>query len=150
MASLSALPPPPPLEIHHQNAAEKWKSFSLSWRSYALALELSTKDEDVQVGTLLTVIEAEAQEVYRKCTWTDPANAEKIDPVLTQFQEYCEPKKNVPFERYCFNQRQQQPGETYDQYKTALKKLTEGCAFSSITPDEILRDRLVFGIADNT
>ena len=85
------------------------------------------------------------------CTWTDPADAEKIDPVLKQFQEYCEPKKNLSFERYCFNQRQQQPEELYDQYNSALKKLAEGCAFSiaSITPDKILRDRLVFGIADD-
>ena len=125
------------------------KNFSLSWRSYALALELSQKDEDVQVGMLLTVIGAEAQEVYTTLTWTDRVDAGKIDPVLKQFQDYCEPKKNVLFERYCFNQRHQQPGVTYDQYKPALKKLAEGCAFSSITPDEILSDRLVLGIADN-
>ena len=91
----------------------------------------------------------EAQEVHATFTWTDPADTEKIDPVLNQFQEYCKPKKNVPFKRRCFNQRQQQPGETYDQYNTALKKLAEGYAFSSITPDEISRERLVFGIADN-
>ena len=114
MASSSVLPPPSPLEIHHQNAAEKWEKFSLSWRSYALALELSKKDEDVQVGTLVTVIGADSQEVYTTFTRTNPAGAEKIDAVLKQFQEYCEPK-NVPFERYCFNQRQQQPGEAYDQ-----------------------------------
>ena len=33
----------------------------------------------------------------------------------------------------------------YDQYKTALRKLGENCNFQAITPDEILRDSLVFG-----
>lgn len=66
-----------------------------------------------------------------------------------KFAEYCQPRKNVPFERYRFNKRVQEAGESYDQYKTALRKLAEGCDFNSITPDEILRDRIVFGIRDN-
>jgi hypothetical protein len=61
---------------------------------------------------------------------------------------YCEPRINIPFERYRFNRRSQEPGETYDQYRTALRKLAENCDFGSITPDELLRDRLVFGIRD--
>ena len=32
---------------------------------------------------------------------------------------------------------------------TALLKLADGCEFQTITPNEILRDRLVFGIKDN-
>ena len=149
MASSSVLPPPPQLDIHHSNAAEKWKQFALRWKHYSLSLELSKKDEDAQVGTLLTVIGPEAQEVYTTFEWENEGDEEKIQLVLDQFKAYCEPKKNIPFERYCFNQRQQQTGETYDQYKTALKKLAEGCDFAKITPDEILRDRLLFGISDN-
>ena len=149
MTSSSTLPPPPQLDIHHSNAAEKWKQFALRWKHYSLALEMSKKDEDAQVGTLLTVIGPEAQEVYITFEWENEGDEEKIQLVLDQFKAYCEPKKNIPFERYCFNQRQQQTGETYDQYKTALKKLAEGCDFAKITPDEILRDRLLFGIADN-
>ena len=55
----------------------------------------------------------------------------------------------MPFERYRFNRRVQEPGETYDQYRTALLKLAEGCDFQTITPKEIVRDRLVFGIKDS-
>lgn len=38
--------------------------------------------------------------------------------------------------------------ESYDHFRTALLKLAEGCHFETITPDEILWDRLVFGIKD--
>ena len=34
------------------------------------------------------------------------------------------------------------------QYRTALRKLAEGCEFATITLQEILRDRLLFGIKD--
>jgi hypothetical protein len=57
---------------------------------------------------------------------------------------------HLAFERYRFNKRMQEAGETCDQYLTAAqRKLTEGCEFHTITPEEILRDRLVFGIRDN-
>ena len=143
------LPPPPALEIHDLQAAEKWKKFKLAWDNYSLATELNDKSEAIQVATLLTVIGEEAREVFSTFAWTTAGNSAKIGPVLTKFEEYCQPRKNVPFERYLFNRRVQEPGETYDQYRTALLKLTDGCEFQTITPDEILRDRLVFGIRDN-
>ena len=144
------LPPPQPLEIHDPQAAEKWKKFKRAWINYALATGLNSKDEAVQVATLLTVIGEEAREVFFTFTgWTTEGDEAKIGPVLAKFEEYCQPRKNIPFERYRFNRRSQEPGETYDQYCTALRKLGESCDFQSITPDEILRDRLVFGISDS-
>ena len=122
--------------MHDQNVGEKWTTFKLAWDNYTIAQGLKEKDESVQVATLLTVIGEEARAVFSTFQWDD-ADAHKI-----------EPRKNVPFERYKFSRRQQQPGETYDQYKTALRKLAQTCAFDSITPNKILRDRLVFSIAD--
>ena len=149
MATRFALPPPSALEIHCANAAEKWKKFLLAWNNYSLATKLNTEDEAVQVATLLTVIGEPARDVFSTFQFTTEADKQKIQPVLTKFQEYCEPRRNIPFERYLFNKRIQEPGETYDQYLTELRKIAEGCEFDNITPDEILRDRLVFGIRDN-
>ncbi len=143
------LPPPPALDIHDSQAAEKWKKFKRAWTNYALATELNKKSEEIQVATLLTVIGEEAREVFSTFTgWAAEGDDSKIGPVLLKFEQYCQPRKNVPFERYRFNRRGQEPGETYDQYRTTLRKLAEGCDFQTITPDEILRDRLVFGIRD--
>ena len=104
----------------------------------------------VQVATLLTVIGEEALEVFATFSnWTNEGDDAKIEPVLIKFATYCQSRKSIPFERYCFNRCTQQPGETYEQYRTALRKLADSCDFRSITPDEILRDRFVFGIADD-
>ena len=150
MASGHALPPPQPLDIHDTRASEKWKRFKLAWENYARALELDKKSEAVQVATLLTVIEEEARDVFSTFKdWVLPGDEGKIKPVMTKFKAYCQPRKNVPFEHYRFNRRTQEPGKTYDQYRTALRKLAEGCDFESTTPDEILRNRLVFGIKDS-
>ena len=149
MASGFAFPPLPPLEIHDTNASEKSKKFRLAWSNYLLAAELNKKPDGVQVSTLLTVIGEEARDIYSTFTdWAEEGDETKIKPVLEKFAAYCMPRKNVPFERYKFNRRMQEAGESYDQYKTALRKLAEGCDFRTITPEEILRDRLIFGISD--
>ena len=58
----------------------------------------------MQVAILLTVIGEEAQEVFSTFTnWNAEGDEAKIEPVLTKFEEYCQPRKNIPFERYCFN-----------------------------------------------
>ena len=142
------LPPPVALEIHDVQAAERWRRFKTAWSNYSIATGLNTKDESVQVATLLTVIGEDAREVYSTFTWDAVGDDTKINPVLVKFQSYCQPRKNIPFERYKFNRRAQEGGESYDQYRTALRKLANECSFGTITPDEILRDRLVFGIRD--
>ena len=43
----------------------------------------------------------------------------------------------------------QESGKSYDHYRTALRQLAERCEFESITPNQILRDKLMFGIRDS-
>lgn len=141
-----SLPPPPPLEIHDPQVADKWKRFKRAWTSYSLATELNKKPQAVQVATLLTVIGEEAREVFSTFgDWAAEGDEGKIELVLDKFESYCEPRKNLHFNRYRFNRRVQEPGETYYQYRTALRKLADSCGFDKITPDEIFRDRLCSG-----
>ena len=144
------LPPPPPLDIHGPQVSKKWTRFKRAWTNYTLAMELSKKPQPVQVATLLTIIGEDAREVFSTFTgWETEGDENKLDPVIAKFEEYCRLQKNIPFERHCFNRRQQEAGETYEQYCTALRKLSQICEFHTITQEELLRDRLVFGIRDD-
>ena len=97
------------------------RNFRLAWENYALATELNKKAQPVQVATLMTVIGEDAREVCSTFTdWAQEGDDQKIAPVLKKLGEYCEPRKNIPFERYRFNRRVQDPGETYNQYPKAL------------------------------
>ena len=64
--------------------------------------------------------------------WASDTNQNKIQPVLQNFAAYCQPLKNVPFERYKFYSRMQESGESYDHYQKALRQLVERCEFESI------------------
>ena len=106
MAS-NALPVSAPLEIHDSNAADKWRKFLAAWENYALATELGDKPQYV-----LTVIGEDGREVYSTLRdWAHDGDDHRIVPVLRKFAEYCQPRKNVPFERYKFNKRTQESGE---------------------------------------
>ena len=90
------------------------------------------------------------QKVFAMFTvWASDTYQNKIQPVLQKFAVYYQPLKNVPFERYKFYSRMQESGESYDHYQTALRLLVERCEFESITPNQILRDKLVFGTCDS-
>ena len=96
------------------------------------------------------VVDEDAREVYSTFSnWDAEGVQAKLDPVLAKFEQYCHPRRNVHFQHYCFNCRQQEARERYEQYRTALRKMAQECEFGTITPDEILRDRLVFGVRDD-
>ena len=113
-------------------------------------MKFNQEPKAVQVATLLSVVEAEVRKVFAMFTdWASNTNQNKIQPVLQKFTAYCQPLKNVPFERYKFYSRMQESGESYDHYQTALRQLVERCKFESITPNQILHDKLMFGIRDS-
>ena len=62
-------------------------------------------------------------------------------------QDHFMPKPSAIFQRFKFNTRSQQPGETTAMFLAELRHLSEHCEFG-ITLDEMLRDRLVCGVRD--
>ena len=145
MATRLTLPPPPALEIHEGNVAEKWKKFHFAWSNNALA----SAKQKVRASTGGYTADSHWRG-RKKCLLyfrlDDETNKNKIEPALPQFANYCQPRKNIPFDHYHFNKQAKEAGKSYDQYKTALRQLPKGCEFTTITPEEILRGRLIFGI----
>ena len=138
MAFLHSLPAPHSLEINDSNVAEKWSEWKETWEHYSVASKVNKEEGDIQVAAFLTAIGPEAREVFK--TWNLSATERKdIKGVIECFDNYCNPRKNIPFERYLFNSRQQEPGESFDRYVTALRQIAGKCAFGAITPDDLLR-----------
>ena len=97
----------------------------------------------------MSVIGKDARKAFDAFEWGETGDDSKIDDVLANFDEYCEPRTQVIYERYRFNNSNQEPGESIASYLTELWTITKNCQHESITPDEILRDRIVLGIRDD-
>ena len=64
---------------------------------------------------------------------------------MEKFKAYCNPRKNLTYERHIFNTKNQQAGENIDAYVTDLKNKASLCEFSTLK-DSLIRDRIVCGI----
>ena len=69
-----------------------------------------------------------------------------MDKVIEQFERYCNPRKNVVFERYQFWKITQR--DSVDQFVTRLKNKVKSCEYTSV--DDMVRDKFVFSIQDLT
>jgi len=139
------IPPPDILKLNDGSTASNWRTWVSAWNNYRLATKLDKEKEARQVATLLAVIGKEANKVFRTFTWASPDEAKKIASVVSKFEEYCIPRENTIYERFLFCTRDQRESETLDQYLTELRQIAANCDFESITPDQLLRDRLVTG-----
>ena len=73
------------------------------------------------------------------------ADQQDIIKVLEKLEVYCIGETNETYERYVFNKCDQQQGESFDSYLSALHSLIKICNFRTLQ-DNLLRDHVVLGI----
>ncbi|UYV62790.1 K02A2.6-like, partial [Cordylochernes scorpioides] len=130
----------------HGNVAENWRRFKQRLMLYLEATEKATKPDKLKVAILLNFIGEEALEVFNTFHLKED-EAENFDLVINKFDDFCEPKKNVIFERFKFFSATQKDGESIDSFITELKGLSTSCEYES-QKDSLIRDRIVYGIQD--
>ena len=138
-------PPPKPL-IMGDNLATRWRKI---WLRYEIDTGINKQEGLVRVATLLPVIGEDGARVYDTFTWLPSENEQCIDQVLSKFDSYCEPRTQVIYEHFRFNNRVQEAGENVSAYITELRTIAKNCARGGITADEIIRDKLVLGLRDD-
>ena len=125
MAMHLGLPPPEALDLSGGNISANWKKFKQKYTNYKIATRISSKNSATRVATLLTVSGNNAIDVFNTLTLDKEGNDKKIKKLLLKFEEHCQPKKNVSYERYKFFLRAQESGKSIDQYVMTLRKLCE-------------------------
>ena len=132
MAGRQLFNPPDPLPLSKGNSSQNWKRFQQKWTKYELATGIFRKEDQVCVATFLTVIDKEPLHVYHAFTWESKDNKIKIDKVLEQFNNFCEPQKNTIYERFLFFSRGQESGESINKYATVLRNMANNCEFQDL------------------
>ena len=131
------------------NVAENWRKWKQRFQVYLTASGIDAKDQKVQSATLLHVAGEEALEIYNTFTWDKDGDDQKVSAIMAKFEAHCNPRKNITWERHLFNTRNQQPGETIDQYVTDLRTKAKTCEFGTLS-DSLIRDRIVGGIISDS
>ena len=128
------------------NTSENWRRFKQQFDIYITASGCEKKDDAVKIAILLNFAGEDAIEVFNTFQFAE-GDEKKLDKVLEQFEQYCNPRKNVVFERHQFWQITQEDSETVDQFITRLKNKAKSCEYPPPV-DDMLRDKFVFSIRD--
>ena len=138
------LQPPDPFNFGNPDDWSRWRQRFQQFREASgLSAEAATK----QISTFLYCLGEEAESVLASTNATG-ADRRDFDCIIAKFDAYFQVRKNVIYERARFNRRNQQSGETAEQYIMALYALAKNCDYGGMT-DEMIRDRLVVGIRDS-
>ncbi|XP_032233946.1 uncharacterized protein LOC116616143 [Nematostella vectensis] len=140
----SSTPLPGKLELKG-NLGSNWKRFKRVWDNYEIASRLNTQSKALRVATLLTCIGPDVLDIYDGLPFESEADQKDIDKVLKLLEAYCIGETNETYERYVFNKREQDQGESFDSYLTCLRPLAKTCNF-----DGLIRNKIVLGINDNS
>lgn len=145
---MDKLSPPPQLNLTG-NLAENWRRFKQQYEIYEAASGTDQKDEKVRSMTFLHVVGSESLEIYNTFSWDEDGDKFKLTAICEKFEDYCNPRKNVTFERHVFFTRNQREGEKYDTYITDLRNKSSTCEFGTLC-EGLIRDRIVCGIRSDS
>ena len=125
---------------------EEWPKWIRRFERYRLACGLNGKSEEMQVNALIYYMGDQADDILISFGLS-AEDKKKYNAVTQKFEGYFVLRRNTIYERAKFNQRKQNPGETADDFITALYGLVEHCEYGELSK-AMIRDRIVVGIAD--
>lgn len=103
------------------NVAENWRCFKQKFEIYLVATGYEEKSKKKKACILLNLAGEQAIEMYNTFTYNEGESKEDIEVVVTKFEEQCNLKRNVTYERHVFNKRSQVSTETIDAFVTELR-----------------------------
>ena len=124
---------------------EDWTSYTERLQEYFIANGL--EDAAKKKAVLLSIVGAETYQLMRNLTAPAKPTEKSFDQLIKLVEEHHHPAPSVILQRFKFASRRQKPGESIATFVSELRRLSEHCNYGQ-TLDEMLRDRVVCGIAD--
>ena len=140
--------PPPPPALNPEADPAEWRRWKRLFEAYVVLTKLATKDAAEREATIVTILGVGAMDLYDSLPFANDEERQEVKAVLGYLEQHFLGRRNTIYERYLFSTRQQEEGETFQHYLAALRKHAAHCDFENITPNQILRDKLVYGIRD--
>ncbi len=124
---------------------EEWTQYSERLAHFFAANDI--EDAAKKRAILLTVMGPATYKQLRSLVSPAKVDDKTYKELVDALQSYYSPKPSEIVQRYKFNSRYRQPGESVSTYVAELRALAEFCNYGTALND-MLRDRLVCGIND--
>jgi hypothetical protein len=140
--------PPGPLVID-KDVCDNWKLWKQMWQNYIIITHIDKQTEDYQVALLLHSLGTEALRIYNGMKFESGENAKKTSDIILKFDKHFLGESKEFFERFQFNRRCQESGESIEQYLSELRNKARTCGFCDCMRDKLIMDRFLLGISDD-
>ena len=124
---------------------ETWTAYTERLQEYFLANDVDVAEK--QRAILLSVCGAATYQLIRDLVSPARPNTKTFDEIVQLVQDHHQPPPSFIVQRYNFNMRNQEEGETISAFIAGLRRLSEHCRYEAMLED-MLRDRLVCGVRD--
>ena len=118
------------------------------WSNYEITSRLVKQPKEERTATLLTCLGADALEIVDSLDFANDEERKDIDVIPEKLEVFFVGETNEIYERYQFNKRDQESGESIDSYVASLCTFAKTCNYGSLL-DSLIRDRIVVGLRDN-
>ena len=129
--------------------ANNWKQWKQVWSAYELVTRLNEQTDEYRVAAFITCIGPKALAIHNGLPFQSEDEKKNLAKILELWETYCLGKTNIIYERYRFNNRNQDAGESIDTYASNLRSLSDTCNFGALK-DEMIRDRIVCRVRDSS
>ena len=135
----------PVMRYSTSNQAETWRKFKLRLQYYLEGkFSRNQLTNERKTGTLLTCLGQKGIGIL-EC-FNLPEKPDSYAELLVLFDGHFNPRKNIVYERFEFNQIIQKSGQRVNEFILSLKTQAMSCEF--LERDNMIRDRLVVGVVD--
>ena len=101
------------------------------------------------MAAFITCIGPQALTIHNGLPFQSEDEKKNLAKILELWESYCLGKMNIIYERYRFNNRNQDAGESIDTYASSLRSLSDTYNFGTLK-EEMIRDRIVCRVRDSS
>lgn len=142
----SQLLKPEVFSFHDENVSQLWNNWKQEFKLYLRASSQEKHKDEVKVALFLNFIGKEGRKIFK--TFELDEDTVKLDDVFSDFDDYCNPKKSVPVERYKFLKIKQGESQKFDSFLLDLRSAVENCEYEDLE-DSIIRDQIIIGVTND-
>ena len=129
---------------NYNEREEEFETYVARMKHYFKANDVPTEK---QVSVLLTLIGPKGFALANNLLSPKSLDKCKFDEIVESLTTHYKPKKILIFERYKFQTRNQNAGESIAEYVASIKDLARTCDYGE-TLNDMLRDRFVIGLSN--
>ena len=128
-----------------KESEDDWTSYTERLQQYFVANKVEAAER--QRAILLSICGAPTYRLIRSLVAPRKPTELTFKDLVELVRSHHNPKPSTTVQRFKFNSRTQQPGETVAGFVAELRRLTEYCEYGD-SLDDMLRDRLICGVHD--